>query len=444
MTLLKKINDWKKYPNALGSEAQVSVLVGELAAILKKEIPEPVKSALKTLALRGTMRDIAFAISNNIEPRNLSVPSFHKVVDSGAASCGISWTEAVGVLAQYVTECGAQLPPAENIPITKTGEQMRKKNYLFFDSYIFVDWSSRNSLSPHLPTADSVWIGQLIRNQNGEHLCNQTYHRSRSSGFNYVKDFLIENIKNNRRVLVGFDFPYGYPNGFSTALELQQNSQIQPWNLTWGLLANKVTDNNDNMNNRFVAAGNINTICNNGNGGPFWGCPHGANYQNLFPLSPGYPFNTVNNVPLNRLRIVENRLNGVQETWKLFGNGSVGSQSLTGIPYLYQLRNHHQLANLSKVWPFETGFTNNPNPQKNSPFILHAEIWPGLVNEDVINLVENNPELIRDRAQVQAMCNWAASNDENNTLGQFFNPNNLEPNEVSLCTQEEGWILGQL
>ena len=121
MTLLKKINDWKKYPNALGSEAQVSVLVGELAAILKKEIPEPVKNALKTLALRGTMRDIASAIGRNIEPRNLNVPSFHKVVDSGAASCGISWTEAVAVLAQYVTECGAKLPPDEHIPINEEG-----------------------------------------------------------------------------------------------------------------------------------------------------------------------------------------------------------------------------------------------------------------------------------------------------------------------------------
>jgi|LakMenE18May11ns_1017448.scaffolds.fasta_scaffold9771292_3 hypothetical protein len=36
MTLHEKINDWKMYPNALGSESQVSVLVGEIAAILKK------------------------------------------------------------------------------------------------------------------------------------------------------------------------------------------------------------------------------------------------------------------------------------------------------------------------------------------------------------------------------------------------------------------------
>jgi hypothetical protein len=73
------------------------------------------------LALRGTLRDIASAIGRNIEPKNLSIPSFHKVVDSRAASCGISWTEAVAVLAQYVTECGAQLPPDEDIPINEEG-----------------------------------------------------------------------------------------------------------------------------------------------------------------------------------------------------------------------------------------------------------------------------------------------------------------------------------
>ena len=153
MTLLKKINDWKKYPNALGSEAQVSVLVGELAAILKKEIPEPVKSALKTLALRGTMRDIASAIGSNIEQRNLSVPSFHKVVDSGAASCGISWTEAVAVLAQYVTECGTQLLPAENIPINEIERPTNDQGGFFMPDVIIrgvkEDYGWLGNMSPH-------------------------------------------------------------------------------------------------------------------------------------------------------------------------------------------------------------------------------------------------------------------------------------------------------
>ena len=153
MTLLKKINDWKKYPNALGSESQVSVLVGELAAILKKEIPEPVKSALKTLALRGTMRDIASAIGRNIEQRNLRTPSFHEVVDSGAASCGISWTEAVAVLAQYVTECEAQLPPAENILINEIERPTNDQGGFFMPNVIIrgvkEDYGWLGNMSPH-------------------------------------------------------------------------------------------------------------------------------------------------------------------------------------------------------------------------------------------------------------------------------------------------------
>ena len=161
MTLHEKINDWKKYPNALGSEAQVSVLVGELAAILKKEIPEPVKSALKTLALRGTMRDIASAIGRNIEHKNLCVPSFHEVVDSGAASCGISWTEAVAVLAQYITECGAQLSPAENIPINEIERPTNNQGGFFMPNVIIrgvkEDYGWLGNMSPHPVNHDGIW-----------------------------------------------------------------------------------------------------------------------------------------------------------------------------------------------------------------------------------------------------------------------------------------------
>jgi|GEM_PF-1420584 len=161
MTLLKKINDWKKYPNALGSESQVSVLVGELAAILKKEIPEPVKSALKTLALRGTMRDIASAIGSNIEQRNLRVPAFHEVVDSGAASCGISWTEAVAVLAQYVTECGAQLPPDEHIPINEIERPTNDQGGFFMPNVIIrgvkEDYGWLGNMSAHDVQHEGKW-----------------------------------------------------------------------------------------------------------------------------------------------------------------------------------------------------------------------------------------------------------------------------------------------
>lgn len=105
MSLNKKIEDWKQCPNALGSESQVAVIVGEVAAALGEAIPDSVNGALKTLSLRGMMRDIASAIRRDEEPRTRpGVPSFGNVVDTGAASCGISWTEALAVLAKHLDE----------------------------------------------------------------------------------------------------------------------------------------------------------------------------------------------------------------------------------------------------------------------------------------------------------------------------------------------------
>ncbi len=110
MDLPEKIEDWKKYPNALGSEAQAAIIAGEIAAKIGEETPVEVSSALKTLSLRGTMRDIAKAIQRDEEHRpRPETPSFHEVVDSGAASCGISWAEALAVIARYFDEQKAKL-----------------------------------------------------------------------------------------------------------------------------------------------------------------------------------------------------------------------------------------------------------------------------------------------------------------------------------------------
>jgi hypothetical protein len=56
MTLLEKIEDWKKYPNAFGSESQAAVLLGEISAALNEPISDSVASALKMLSIRGAMR----------------------------------------------------------------------------------------------------------------------------------------------------------------------------------------------------------------------------------------------------------------------------------------------------------------------------------------------------------------------------------------------------
>ena len=67
MDLKEKIEDWMKYPNALGSEAQAAIIVGSIAAENGEAIPDNIKSALKILSLRGMMRDIASAIQRGEE-----------------------------------------------------------------------------------------------------------------------------------------------------------------------------------------------------------------------------------------------------------------------------------------------------------------------------------------------------------------------------------------
>ena len=59
MSLARQISEWKEYPNSLGSEARAAVLVADVASALGEPVPRPVTQALRQLALRGTLRDLA-------------------------------------------------------------------------------------------------------------------------------------------------------------------------------------------------------------------------------------------------------------------------------------------------------------------------------------------------------------------------------------------------
>ncbi len=306
-----------------------------------------------------------------------------------------------------------------------------------FDAYVFVDWSAATGAQPQQATADAVWVGERVPVL---HYQQETYHRTRHAGVAHVRAILQSQVQEGRRVLVGFDFPYGYPAGLAASLALPPGPQS--WWTIWAELADRVQDTANNVSNRFAAAGELNTILRRGQPGPFWSCPVGTVIANLEPRSPGFPIQCVGGAQLPRLRIVEARLPGTQETWKLFGAGSVGSQALVGIPYVYRLRRTLELVRVSRVWPFETGFTPAPSPSQ-GPFVLHAEIWPGVVEQRVQALVNANPGLIRDRAQVRAMCEWAAECDQAESLGQYFNmPAGLNQQQTEACVEEEGWVLG--
>ena len=97
---------------------------------------------------------------------------------------------------------------------------------------------------------------------------------------------------------------------------------------------------------------------------------------------------------------------------------------------------------LTKGGEYLLALTPVPSPDQ-GPCILHAEIWPGVVEQKVQALVAANPGLIRDRAQVCAMCEWAAKCDEAETLGQYFDmPAALNQQQAQMCLEQEGRVLG--
>lgn len=305
-----------------------------------------------------------------------------------------------------------------------------------FDAYLFIDWSARNGRTPQTPTAEAVWVGESVPEIKHQ---RETYHRTRNEAIRSITSILLHHTKERRRVLVGFDFPYAYPQGFCRALRLPPGPQS--WWEVWAELADRVQDNDDNSNNRFEVASELNTIAGDGKPGPFWGCPGDHVTKTLIRSAPTYPFHTMGG-NLQRLRIVETRLRGVLSAWQLYGNGAVGSQALVGIPHVYRLRRHLELVQFSRVWPFETGFGTTRAPGQ-GPFVLHAEIWPGIARSRTEEYLKAEPSLIRDRAQVRAMCDWAADWDSEGSLGRFFaTPQGLNEQQGKACVEEEGWILG--
>ena len=78
---------------------------------------------------------------------------------------------------------------------------------------------------------------------------------------------------------------------------------------------------------------------------------------------------------------------GLQSAWKLAGVGSVGSQSLLGLPIVHRLL--EAAGDRGRLWPFE--------PIDRGDAIVIAEIWPSLVAFDHID----HP--IRDAQQVIAL-----------------------------------------
>ncbi len=286
-----------------------------------------------------------------------------------------------------------------------------------FDTVVMVDWSAAARPSPARPSADAIWIGVA---RGG--VCEPPrYLRTRAEACAALADLLAAERAAGRRVLAGFDFPFGYPAGFAArAAGAAEGLAV------WRMLAGLVADGPDNRNNRFAVAARLNALF--PGIGPFWGRPERADH-------PGLPTRGTarRGHGLPERRAVEARVRRAQPCWKLYTTGSVGSQALLGIAALERLRREPRLGGAVAVWPFETGFAPGNAP------IVFAEIYPSLL----AGAVAAAPEPIRDAAQVRIVAAALARLDAGGRLAPLFaGPDDLAGPERAPAAREEAWILG--
>jgi precorrin-8X/cobalt-precorrin-8 methylmutase len=242
--------------------------------------------------------------------------------------------------------------------------------------------------------------------------------------------------------LICFDFPYGYPQAFAQQLP-NQAAPLPNWQKVWNYLQNCVHDDlgtspgraSTNRNNRFIVANNLNHLLSTPQSrGPFW-CSDDPAQHNWIPQNqPAQPFVALGGT-IRPFRLAD-RAAQSDFPFRLFGNGSVGSQMIVGIPCLQRLRMEPSLVAVSAVWPFETGWATQGNWLAAHIRIVHAEIYP--------SVLAALPDTVRDRGQVRAMWEWAKALDSQGILQQRFAcPTNVTPGSQDDLTirTDEGWIL---
>lgn len=273
-----------------------------------------------------------------------------------------------------------------------------------FDTVIVVDWSAANVPSPAKASADAIWIGVARAGS-----CEVSYHRTRAAAELALVTVLDAEAAAGRRVLAGFDFPLGYPHGFAARL----TGMAGPRGV-WDWLEAHLVDSPDNRSNRFELAAGINAGF--GGAGPFWGRPARLD----LPALPERKLVNYAGLGLTERRQIEVAVPRAQSVWKLYTTGSVGSQSLTGLPMIARLARRAGCA----VWPFDRAEAS----------LVLTEVYLSLLARDVAVAAAHGE--IKDAAQVRLLAQalWALS-----ARGDF---GVLLDVPLGAAQTEEGWILG--
>ncbi|WP_295509988.1 molybdopterin-binding protein [uncultured Sulfitobacter sp.] len=259
-----------------------------------------------------------------------------------------------------------------------------------------IDWSGGNDTGAR-PRKDAIWAGV----SRGGQPQDPVYLRNRIAAEAWIADLIETELGTDRRVMIGFDFPFGYPAGFAEAL----TGAPDPLAL-WDWFEARIKDTGD-ANNRFDLAGELNLALGDGRG-PFWA--NGLPKRDI----PGLPRTKADySNPFADKRQSEAQAKGAFTCWQMAGAGAVGSQVFMGLPVLSRLRSRFR--EKVSVWPFEP-LTSQ---------VAFVEIWPSLT-------VGAAPQgVIKDAWQVQEAARQI-SGLSGTALAEM----------LDVSAPEEGWIFG--
>ena len=273
-----------------------------------------------------------------------------------------------------------------------------------FDRVIVVDWSAANLPTSATNRANAIWIGCHDAEGGAE-----WHHRTRAAAEAQLTTLIDTARLDGMRLLVGFDFAMGYPAGFAARLTGGDTRSV------WAWLAAAITDTPDNRNNRFAVAAAINALFPEGPG-PFWSHPSNQSWPGLPARRAGIDYAALG---LAETRLAEQTVRGAKSPWMLFNPGSVGSQSLLGLPLIHRLSQRDETA----VWPFAA-----PDAA-----VVLAEIYPSLLAGPVA-ILANAEALPADQAQVRLLSRALYALACHDRLAPLF--------DTPPAAAEEGWILG--
>lgn len=276
---------------------------------------------------------------------------------------------------------------------------------------VVVDWSA--SAAP-ARGKDSIWVAWA---DGGEVSAEPVNPPTRDAAMALLRELCAV----EGPVVMGFDFPFGYPAGTAARLGLDG----PPWAATWAHVAESVADDDRNRNNRFDVARDWNRRL---GAAHFWGVPAGRADEWLTVTRPPR-----GHLHLPEYRLAEQRLRAGGSrpfsVWQAMYTGSVGSQALVGIARLHRFRHDPARSARVRVWPFETGF----RPPAADEIVL-AEVWPSM--QEVAARLDPARHGVKDAQQVIACAEWLARQPDS-----IWSPLLASEDEAAVLA-EEGWVLG--